>query len=195
MPISVPRPQPGQLHLSPTRRDLVRAFGVPAIGLGCAALLVAIGLGATTRVNLALVAGVVIGLLAVVEAVLEWRAIPVGWVAWDAASITLGRDRATTVRLDWTQVTGLRLTEVAVRRRMYPTRYRCWLVLSPVNWPRFTTEHPHYQQFTDSQLPVGTIGVRASSSGGWRERLDQALRQAGLPGYAAPTVIDSGFRL
>jgi hypothetical protein len=195
MPTSASRPQPGRLHLWPTWRDLAQAFAVPAAGLGCAALLVVIGLGAASRVNPALVAGVAIGLLAVVEAVLEARAIQVCWVAWDAESITLGRDRASGVRLGWNQVTGLRLTEVALRRRLHPTRYRLWLVLRPLNWPGFTADHPGYQQFTDSQLPVGAIGVRASSSAGGRDRLDRALRQAGLPGYAAPTVLDSGFRL
>ena len=174
---------PRRFALGPQPGELFRIFRLPAASVvfGIGFLLLGL-LGPGSRLNGGTVLGGALLVGAIALGILEWRDLPRSWVAWDAEALTLGRARRPPLRVRWDDVRSVRLLELTPPGRFSGARQRLFLIVR-LACPDLYEDGAVGDGYQDARVGDGAVGVPASEGSDWCVRLDQLLRDAGLPHY------------
>jgi hypothetical protein len=175
-----------RIELGPSPLELFRIFRMPAATTALGLLFLIVGLvSGTSGHNLAIILGVVILALTGLLAGMELHDLTRSWVVWDETGITLEHGRRIPLTLPWDDVATVCLHECVGGRRRTPGRSWIYLEVRPLDWHSLGRDAEQYQ---DLAMTADAVGVSAGAGDTWLERLDAALRAAGLPAYTGVTV-------
>lgn len=173
----------GQLKLGPTPAEYVSAFYSPIIGIVVASTLLAAGAGANSIRPITFI-GAGIGVLALVQAVLEVRDLPRRTIRWNRGGITLQASRLPPLALRWSEL-GFVQTVVQTDRLWHLfSRTRVWLQCQPLNDSTdFERRHPHRGDYLSDDDQRGSAITMLVGLGMTRaKRVDATMRHAN-PAY------------